>query len=163
MFCSICLWTFWNLRLSSVKAAVGQNTYEHLYTLSVTHSRSIVILWYDLGVFQLSLMWVIIAARLFFFLNPNRYMLELSNEVLWVHVAYVVSKISKIKVSAFWAFWFSYAHASILPCTQVLNLMAQIFQSLIVCNFAVSWPKSMISISFERSKTYLLGARIPRA
>ena len=132
-------------------------------TLSATHSRSIVILWYDLGVFQLSLMWVKNAARLFFFLNPNRYMLVLSNEVLWVHVAYVVSKISKIKVSAFWAFWFSYAHASILPCTQVLNLMAQIFQSLIVCNFAASQPKSMISTSFKRSKTYLLGARNPGA
>ena len=57
--------------------------YSHsLYTVSPTHSRSIVQLWYDLGVLWLSITYLKIVAKPFFSTYANKYRLDLSKKLI---------------------------------------------------------------------------------
>ena len=54
------------------------------YTICSTHSRSIVILWYDLGLLQVNIMWLKYPSKLFLFPYHIRYRLYLSKGVLYI-------------------------------------------------------------------------------
>ena len=96
------------------------------------------------------------------FWSPNRYEIDLSNEVLYIHFCQGATQIPWIKVEV---------RKKYLPIGSVWTHAPRVSQvgryffqppTLTSHIFAAPWSKSMFSSSFERSISYLFGDQSPQ-
>ena len=93
---------------------------------------------------------------------PNRYEIDLSNEVLNIDFGQGAAKISEFKVGV----WKKYLPISLVRAhAPGVSRVGRYFfrtQTLTSNIFAFPWLKSIFSTSFERSISYLFGDQSPR-
>ena len=96
------------------------------------------------------------------FLAPNRYEIDLSNEILKFDFGQGAAKIPEVKVEVWKKNLPTRPAVRARVRTRPLGRYFFWPPTLTSDIFAAPWPKSMFSTSFERSTSYLFGAQSPR-
>ena len=116
----------------------------------------------EIGVLWAKITYVKSHSKAFGFLSPNRYEIDLSNEVLNIDFGQGAAKVPEVKVGV----PKKYLPTRLTPSTRVrTGLIGKYFSqtpTLTFGIFAAPWPKSMFSTSFERSISYLFGTGSPK-